>query len=727
MNTKPFLALLLSFSIFLPALAQTKPAAPQQPQKPTGDQDDVVKITTNLVQVDAVVTKDGKVVKDLTADDFEIYEDGKKQAITSFAFISNVPAAAPQPVTASKEKPGIVPPPRPFNPNEPHRTIAFVVDDLGISAESMGQVRKQLRKFVNEQLQPNDLVAIIRTGGEMGALQQFTNDKRLLSRAVDQLHWNMCNRVGVTVLPVLGSVGNPSACGQFSMNSTLKALRFILDAMGYLPGRKSMVFMSDALPVEDQDALNFLRDVRGGSNDAGTNSGAGSGVTTSDRGPSVASAPSTGDAASDSRVDVRNYAVALHKIAEKAIRSSVVIYSVDTAGLQTTNITAADRFYGTGPEFARAISSRSYLLWSRRAGGDLIATQTGGFQVKNSNSYQIDRIMQDQSGYYLLGYRPTDETFNRRFHHIKAKVTRSGMSLRTRLGFFGVTEEEASKTRLTARNVTNLALASPFSAQDVEVRLASFFWSDKMAGSLVRSFVYIDAGDLEFTPVGGRQQASIEVHGVVFGDNGTMMGQLSRGATVSLSESEYAEAVKNGLGLDVDIPVKRSGAFQVRVAIKDRKSSKIGSAAEFVSVPDLRNKGLAVSGIVLGNGSRSDQEMLSSIVARRFAANSDLDFGYVIYNASQFAKPVMETKLFRDGKVIYSGPEAPIQTAGQPDPERVIATGKVRLSPDLEPGYYYLQVVITDKDAKGKTLPVVQWIDFEIVKPAPAAAAPGLN
>ena len=70
--------------------------------------------------------------------------------------------------------------------------------------------------------------------------------------------------------------------------------------------------------------------------------------------------------------------------------------------------------------------------------------------------------------------------------------------------------------------MTNLALASPFSAQDVEVGLASFFWNDKTVGSLVRSFVYIDAGDLEFTPVDGRHQASIELHGVVFGDNGAI-------------------------------------------------------------------------------------------------------------------------------------------------------------------------------------------------------------
>src|SRR5215211_897173 len=135
MKIKAFLALLLSFCILLPTLAQTQPAAPpppppqQQPQKPSDDKDDdVVKITTNLVQVDAVVTKDGKPVTNLTADDFEIYEDGRKQMITSFAFISNVPnVASTTPRPAPRDKKAELPPGTPVNPNEPHRTMAIVV------------------------------------------------------------------------------------------------------------------------------------------------------------------------------------------------------------------------------------------------------------------------------------------------------------------------------------------------------------------------------------------------------------------------------------------------------------------------------------------------------------------------------------------------------------------------------------------------------------------------
>src|ERR1041385_7783647 len=255
MKLKAFLALLPLFCVVLVALAQTKTTVPAAPQNPKDDKDDVVKITTNLVQIDAAGTKDGKPVTNLTADDFEIYEDGRKQTITSFAYVSNVSHTAP---TAAREKSTDTVPFASVKANEPRRIMALVVDDLGLSADSIYQTKRQLRKFITEQLQPNDLVAVMRTSGELGALQQFTNDKRLLNRAVDQLRWNLCSRVGVSVLPFLlarqvSSHDDLNHCGGTSFYQTIKSLRFILDAMGRLPGRKSMVLFSDSLPIETQE------------------------------------------------------------------------------------------------------------------------------------------------------------------------------------------------------------------------------------------------------------------------------------------------------------------------------------------------------------------------------------------------------------------------------------------------------------------------------------------
>ena len=692
MKTKAPLALLLSFCTFLPALAQTQPPPPP-PQKPSIDKDDdVVRITTNLVQVDAVVTKDGKLVTDLTADDFEIYEDGKRQTITSFAYISNVPAPASQPTTpAVKEKSRDVVPVTPLKRDEPRRTIAIVVDDLGISAESMGHVKRQLRKFVTEQMQPNDLVAIIRTGGELGVLQQFTNDKRVLNRAVDQLRWNFCNRVGIHLFAPIGSPASLGCRGAFG--NTMRSLHFVLDAMGHLSGRKSMVFMSDSLPRESQDELIFGQDRR--------------------------------------YLEYASTSSLLSKVAEKAIRSSVVIYAVDTQGLAITGITAADSF-STDPDrnlvrdiqeqMRRVMNDRASVMMARREGGELIARQTGGFFVRNSNDFQLRRVLEDQSGYYLLGYRPTEETFNRRFHHIKAKVKKSGMTLRTRYGFFGISEEDVIKKPLSPGEAANLALTSPFGAQDIEVDMTSFFTHDKATGSIVRSFVYIAARDLSFEKVDGRNRASVELHGVIFGNNGTVVEHRARGATLNLIDSDYEYAMRNGLALRFDMPVKRPGSYQVRIATRDRTTSKIGTAGQFVEVPDINKKKLAVSGIVLGTpaGSRASSADANQIIegtgTRKFQSKADLDFAFIAYNAASANSLVMEPKLFRDGKNVYSGPEIPIEVANQPDPNRMLVSGSFKLPPELELGNYFLQIVISEKSAKKKAPQVVQWVDFEILQ-----------
>jgi VWFA-related protein len=190
MSRKSLFALLALLCLCVPAISQTQ-------------SDDVIRITTNLVQIDAVVTKQGKLIKDLKAEDFEIYEDGKLQTITSFAYVSNLResgGALVTPETTGKD---------PNKPSDPRlaaarippelarRRIALVVDDYGLSNQSMARVRRQLGKFINERLHSNDLVAIIRTSRARRELPQFTNDKGRLNETLEQVKWNQCSRVGV--------------------------------------------------------------------------------------------------------------------------------------------------------------------------------------------------------------------------------------------------------------------------------------------------------------------------------------------------------------------------------------------------------------------------------------------------------------------------------------------------------------------------------------------------
>ena len=694
MNQRVTLAVLLSFCALTPGLGQTGP---------TPDKDDVVKITTNLVQIDAVVTKDGKAVTNLTADDFEIYEDGRKQMITSFAYISNVANASAAKPVAKPEKGSVeAPPPAPIVRDAPRRTMAIVVDDLGMSAESMNQVRKRLQKFVSEELQPNDLVAIIRTAGEVGALQQFTNDKRVLLRAVAKLRWNVCSRMGQTVIQPLEGLGL-NTCYFNSLVVTMKKLRFVLDSMGQLPGRKSMILMSDSIPILKEDPT--------GSGIAPIDDNALIGMKHDGFEPLAVGTNPT------------NYGGWLQRLTETAIRSSVVIYSVDTQGLQYTGLTAADSVSGKLPEkipsFVGVVVDRSRMLQANREGSERLAKQTGGFQVHNSNDFQLDRIVDDQSGYYLIGYRPGDETFNRQFHQIKAKVKRSGMTLRTRYGFFGVTEEDVNRSKPTVVDQTNLALLSPFAAQDLEVDLNSFFTNGKTEGSLVRSFVYLNPANLTFVAANGRHETTLQMHGVIFGDNGAVIEKVKHDIVLSLGEAEYQQVMRDGLRdavrLRFDMPAKKPGSYQVRIAVRDQTSAKIGSAGQFVDVPDLTKNRVALSGIVLRSSAQgiTPATVMATPPGRSFAMNSDLHFAFFVYNPSPAL--MMQTKVFRDGKVVKSIPAAPLDAPNKTDGGPILATNMMQLTSDLEPGTYYMQVAVFDR-TKDKQVPMTQWADFEIVK-----------
>ena len=176
-------------------MSQTPKPSPA-PQKPVTPAEDVVRTTTNLVQLDVVVTdKEGKPIVDLQPDDFEVTEDKSKQSITNFSYITlgtSVTISQPDPAKAPKVAPA------PVTPQQVHRTIALVVDDLGLSYESIASVKQALRKFVNEQMSPHDLVAVLRTSRGMGSLQQFTTNKAELLAAIDAISWYASGRSGLS-------------------------------------------------------------------------------------------------------------------------------------------------------------------------------------------------------------------------------------------------------------------------------------------------------------------------------------------------------------------------------------------------------------------------------------------------------------------------------------------------------------------------------------------------
>ena len=724
MKQRHLLVLVLLVCLLHPL--QTRPQSPgQQPAKPASEQavtddQDVIKINTNLVQIDAVVTRNGQQVTDLNAEDFEVFEDGKPQPITNFSYISNVSAAP----VATKRDPLAPPIPASVRPSDTGRTIALVVDDLGMGFQNIERVRTQLRKFVNERLTESDLVAILRTSGEIGALQQFTTDHRVLLSAIDHIKFQPCSRAGFDTFS-----GNPRDCSSETYDLSLRALRYVVTGMTNLPGRKSMVVFSDMMPIDfDESGL-------GPESPPPLAPASGAGAE-----PVVVPKVSTGGSAAKTTgpssviTDFLNntYERKVQNIAELAIRGSVVIYTVDTRGLEVTFPTAADHF--SGPVQGRgnitrqvgdSLSQRSSAIFNDRQGAELMAKSTGGFAITDSNDFGLKKVYEDQQGYYLIGFRPAEVTFNHRFHHLGVRVKRPGLVVRTRKGFYGITDTEAQATLRMAPNSVSDALRSPFGINQITVRLNSLFSNAKDAGSLLRAFIYVGANDLSFKVApDGSHDAAFEIESVLFGDNGQMVYDRNQSATIHLNQTQYEQILREGIAYGFRVPLKGSGASQFRVAVRDRGTGRMGTAGQVIVIPNLRKDRLALSGIVLtaetSSQAASGAETSSVPVLRPFHQGETLMFAFAVYKAQlgsdHLPRLTSQTRIFHDGNLFYTGETVPIAMNDQPDLQRITSGSRLKLGTDFPAGEYVLQIIVVDSLAKEKDRMVTQWIGFDVIK-----------
>jgi len=698
---------------------------------PPGNDNDVVKISTNLIQLDVSVTdKKGNPVSDLKPEDFEIYENGKKQSVTNLSFMSNkrqVPDEKGDKDKKDSKAEPLLPPPTRVRPEQVHRTIALVVDDLSLSFESTFYVQQALKKFVNEQMQDGDLVAIIRTGAGIGALQQFTTDKRQLLAAIQKVRFNMNGSAKIGVFnPIEATLneqlnGTKDARGRTRDKSkeiqsernfdrensefresifasgTLGALNFIIRGMKDLPGRKSIMLLSDGLALTTRDE--------------------------------------NGNPQSSRILD------SLRRLTDLANRASVVVYTIDARGLVFPGLTAADDVAGLTPDQIEGrLTDRRNELFDTQEGLTYLARQTGGFAMINQNdiSRGIRKVLDDQS-YYLIGYQPDDETFDpktRRYNKLEIRVKRDDVKVRYRSGFFGVTDEQIQKPKLSAAQTILNALTSPFAVNDVSLRLNALFSSDEKGAPFIRSVLNVNAKDLTFTQEpDGMHKSTFDVIALTFGDNGAAVDEISKTITMTLKPEEYKRAMDRGVIFNFTLPVKKRGAYQMRVAIRDSASNKVGSSNQFIEVPNIKKNRLTLSGVILASVPLEKMQQISTLSpedlesladpllntsVRQFKPGTALIYSYEIYNARLDASKKREVTsvvaLFRDGKVVFNSKPAPLDRLTQESPQRAATDSVIRFGRNMEPGDYVMEITVTDSLAKEKYKSATQFVQFEIVE-----------
>ena len=701
-------------------------AAPQEP--PTETADRKLSVTINLVQIDAVVTDShGNHITDLSPADFELLLDGKPQTLKVFEIVnaakgdakSDAPSVRPDRVP----RPGGEPPAKEasIKPADVQRTVVLFVDDFSLAADRVPFVRKALHNLVDKQMQPGDLVAIVRASAGLGARRDFTTDKTLLHAAADQVRWNSGGKNGMASFERGRSDSDHStSTGEEETRSraeyfaalTVESLRRLVDGMAILPGRKSVIVLSSELPMALPEYDNGL------------------GLNTS----SVAAPTPLG-----------SMMERMLRLADAATRASVVFYALDTKLLATQlehdaikpqlgktvntqalspggyGMTSGDSGNAPSPVADPQAGKSDYQL--QRGGGIFLSSQTGGFMLADSNDigYEIGRVLNDSNGYYLLGFAPPEEAFERyetgkpKFHRITIKLHKPGLHVRSRSGFFGESDS-AGIAPAAQESEPMAALASPFRSEGVGVDVKCSFLKAGRNLPSIRASMIVRAQDLTLEGPAYNRSAIIHLLIRAYGVNGA---DLDRSADkvlrVSLNEEGYERALKFGLVYAMEVEVPKPGPYRVRVALQDEASGRVGTASQYLVVPNLNGRKLALSGLIFAGSYGTDDDIVPAPSPIALVPGGSTKFVFEVFGAQDRARSLRsQIRLFRDGAKVYESPGRSLQVASKLVHGEGFAREELGIPSELPPGDYALQEEVLEEKTGGKTARAWQWAELHI-------------
>lgn len=733
---------------------------------PPIDDNDVVKITTSLIQIDVVVTdKKGNQVAGLKPEDFEIYENDELVKVSHFSYVQSAKSNPANNSIVSLNTGSNMRSNMPPLISQVRRTVAIVIDDAALPISDVNYVKKALLKFITEETQPGDLIAVIKTTGSLGILQQFTTDKPKLIKAIEEIKWNpvmgaqatafapievsvseevsattgsmlselaaRSDSVGsengedalaslkptdITNTRITDSLANKSNIENFANNfrneelvlGTLNVLIRTIMAMDAMPGRKSIIFVSPGINT----------DAYIGSVGKDTASGR------------------------DFSINTLSYESKqlLQKVTDAANRAAISIYPLDTRGVTVIGLQASDSTRGgmfasktAGQIDAEVVENRNSYKRSQQT-LKILAEETGGkaFLDNNDLGKGLADTLRTQGDYYLLAYQPDSDTFDaekRRYNKLTVKVKRPDVNVNYRSGFFNVAEQTKSNYQVTEDQEFVQRMLSPYRYENVHLDISSVYAGAGNSQSSIRSFINISPNDLKFIDLGGKKIARFDLLAFAFNENGIPVARFGRNFTVNVPASEFQKFLKGGISCNLLFTVKETGVHTIKVAVRDSATKKVGSMTQQVNIPDFEKSPIAISGILLQNftadewknrqtnAANATNKMLSDTSYRRFKRGTILNYAYTLY-ISPFIKKLNTAKvsgqviLFKDALPVLTGDPTDIGFSDTKEVQKLTKQGAFVLDPDLPLGKYTLQITVGTPGSKN---PEVQAINFDLI------------
>jgi VWFA-related protein len=604
------------------------------------------RVEVNYVEVDAVVTDaQGRVVTDLTQADFEVLEDGQPQTVTAFSLVNLPIERGVQPLFAGA----------PIEPDVQANTVVdgriylIVLDDLHTNFTNTPRVKRFLREFIEQRFGANDLAAVVYTSGRATAGQEFTNNRRLLLDAIDRFAGRRLRAEALEIADSLTtSLRDPSNDRELRLLDPLEMerahnartlLTAVRDLASFLEGvrgrRKSMLLVSEGISYDVYDVIN--------------NSSAG---------------------------------VILQQASEAvaaATRANMAIYAIDPRGLGgfEEGIEAS----GTPSDVLPSeFNMTRRLLESQRVAQQslqVLADETGGFAAINRNDFAgaFERVVRENSTYYVLGYNPANDRRDGRFRRIEVRVKRPGLQVRSRRGYVAP-RGRAPDVRPASGDPLDAAvgtvLNSPVPTTGIPLTVSAAAFKGEAPNAAVAISVEMRADAFSFAEKSGMFFDRVEVAFSTLDGKGTVRPGQKHVMTMEMTPATAAATRERGMRLvsEVQLP---PGRYQLRVGAAEEGASRSGSGFFDLEVPDFHTAPFAMSGVAVTSAgavatpSVRAKDPLGDVLPgpmaslRDFARNDTIALFAEFYENNRNAPPhsidLSATVRANDGRVVFENRE----------------------------------------------------------------------
>lgn len=611
------------------ALAQGQPesAQPAAGLPQTGYQNVqghfVIQVQRNEVLVDVrVYGRKGNPVTDLKQDDFKIYEDGTLQKINSFnvenvqQLVQATEKNGKAPVVNLASLPKTTPVSTLKRLVQNHRLIVIFFDLSSLQIDDLVRSLKQAQNFIQKQLTPADLVAVVTYSSDLRIVQDFTNDRDALSKAIKSIEIGPSSTLASNGTG--GAAGGTDSFGNtivtqntgdaftpdetefniFNTDEKLAALESLADLLRAVPGRKSVVQFSSGITQTGVDNEAQLQET----------------------------------------IDAANMA-------------DVSFYPIDSRGLAALppgGDASSASPSGTGIYNAAALSSQISSLHNSRDTLSNIARDTGGRMFADLNNFApaFQEVQRENSSYYLLGYTPSNTRSDGRFRHIKVTVDRHGLRVEARPGYFApknfrqFTREDKEDQLQQAMNSPQPFLELPLAIESAHFRESSKLYYVVVAAK-------IPGSEIPFRAKSTTHQTEFDFAWRATNSKGQVVAALDDTLPVKLNSSTYQQVLKSNILYEGGL-VLPPGKYTLKVVAREDQTGKIGTFSEPLILPEPQEQTLALSSVVVSNQLEPSSAVARSPQSRAgsFEASNELEIG------SRTVLPSV-TRVFRSNQDLY--------------------------------------------------------------------------